>query len=218
MGKKPTTAKKPTKDKKAKAPSAKAKKKTSNPLAEGLTHPERENPAMPWATLEEVTSARRRVATHLAKIDTAALLQELTNLHATKALRTLKTSALLSSVQTKITEIELENGANRSRCVEIKMKVLTVIIECEAVLDAVRKLIQNMFAVEIKESGSTVAERKSAVDSAFMGEVEQLQQLEHVSKLADLVIGDIDQSGWSIRRIIDTLALSMERGSVKQHK
>lgn len=199
------------------AKAAKKGKVKVNPLAEGLTHPEREVTAMPWATLEEVISARRRVATHLAKIDTAALLQELTNLHATRSMRTLKSSNLLSSVQSKLIDTELENTANRSRCVEIKMKVLTVIIECESVLDAVRKLIHNMFAVEVKESGSTVAERKGAVDSAFIGEVEQLAQLEHVSKLADLVIGDIDQAGWALRRIIDTLALSAERGSVK-HK
>lgn len=208
-----------TKSRKSAAKKPKAKKaKHKNPAAEGLAKPIFEVSGPPWISDPQIIQARKRVATWLAKIDTSQMLDELLNMHGASALRSMKASDLLQSSQHKIVEAALHNSAARSRAVEIKMQAMRASMTCVNYLDTARNHIRESYADAVRESGSTVGDRKAFLDSGFIGELDSLAMLKQVIEIADTSIDDLDKAGWSLKAIIETLAQSaaMGAGSMKK--
>lgn len=198
-------------EKKAKKKKPVAKKKP-NPMAAGLDNPIREFTGPPWMGDPQIIQARKRIATWISKVDVPKLLDELTQIHSASSLRSLKASDLLSSSQVKLVEASLQNSASRSRCVEIKISAMRAAMTCKTYLDTARRHIQHSYDDAVKESGTTVGDRKAFVDSAFIGEIDSLEALDQILKTADNVIEDFDKSAWGIKSIIETLAQSIATG------
>ena len=127
--------------------------------------------------------------------------EEIENLHVSRGIRALNTTALLqSSVHVGI-ESNIENQAVRSRCVEIKMRALKQILTFEETAKYLKKYIGAKYARQLKKSYGTITERKATIDYA-LNEIDNLvERLKFVVKIADVVIEDTDAAGYSLHRI-----------------
>ncbi len=138
-------------------------------------------------------------------VNDEAWLAELESLHARRDIRALNSTALLQSSQKIAIDNNIDNQMVRSRCVEIKIKALKQLLVFKNTMDFFRKYIPAKFAASLKAMSGTVTERKATVDYILNNLDDLIERLEHVVHIADVIIEDCDQAGFTMKRIGDML-------------
>lgn len=147
-------------------------------------------------------------------LDLEALRQELSAMHASRPVRIMSTKMVLQSSATNITDSTLADMTSRSRAVAVKIDVLNELLVRKRIMSVLKKYIFTEYSKELKSNFSTVAAQKSFIDVMLDKQIQVSEDMEQLITIADLVIEDIDQSGWGLKRIQETLAtLSKERYS-----
>lgn len=141
-------------------------------------------------------------------LDTASMLDEIERMHMGRKLRVLTTQQVLARSQHELIDTNLQNQAYRSRCVEIKMRATRKINLLWERSEAARRYINIQWRSLLQQEFRTAGERKEAVEAVLSAVTNVTNQLEQVTTMADLVIDDLDTSGWAITRVINILNLS----------
>jgi hypothetical protein len=140
------------------------------------------------------------------KLPTRALIEELKTLHATRYVRILTRQEVMHHQQSKIIRAQLQNQAHRSRAVEIKMGCFDTHAELNKHVRALKKYLALRYANYFQ--GVAVRQRDLAIDYIMEPANKVLSDLDNVCKIADLLIGDIDEAKWAIQGVLKTLELS----------
>lgn len=141
-------------------------------------------------------------------LDTTALLDEIERIHMTRKLRNLTPEQILKRTQFELMDANLQNSANRSRIVEIKMQATRKINLLWERAEKARKFINLQYRDRLKDEHRTIGERTNAVDTVLAPVQDVTNQLEQVTAMADLVIDDLDQAGYTLKRLGDVVMLS----------
>lgn len=141
-------------------------------------------------------------------VDHEKAITEIQSLHSRRSMRTLTSKTLLSSFQNSAVDVSLENAAFRSRIVEIKMKFFRLGRSLERHLAKMRNYLASRYASQLKSEFSTVEARKKALDYLLEDFNSISTDFQLVVELADFVIEDIDKAAWSIKAIIEAMALA----------
>lgn len=163
-------------------------------------------------SVEAVIKRDDRVARVLARCanadkDVDAWMDELMTLHASRGIRSLNTTALLSSAQHVSITTNLDNQTVRSRAVEIKMRALRQELFVSEQIDILRKYVLAKYSELLKEAHKTLSDRRSAVDNCLRKAIRSAKRLNGATKVADLVIEDCDAAGFSLRRVNEVLTM-----------
>ena len=130
-----------------------------------------------------------------------AWAEELESLHARRDIRSLNSSSLLQSAQKVALDNNIDNQTVRSRCVEIKMRAMKQYVVFEKSKDLLRKYIPAKYGKMLKDTASTVHERREVVDYILNSVSDRMARMKHVVDLCDLIIDDCDQAGYTLMRI-----------------
>jgi len=141
-------------------------------------------------------------------VDHERAIKEIESLHLTRNMRTLTVKTLLSSFQHSAIDITLQNSAFRSRVVEIKMKFFKLNRALERHLAKMRNYLASRYASQLKTEFSTMESRKKALDYLLEDFNSISNNFTVVVELADFVIDDIDKAGWSVKAIIEAMAIA----------
>jgi hypothetical protein len=132
---------------------------------------------------------------------------EISSLHVRRDIRALNSKELLQSAQRRTIDSNLDNQAVRSRCVEIQMTALKQKITFEEIVVDLRKYLTAKYGGYLKKNYGSAPERRAVIENALAKAVRMLNRLDHVIKLAGLVIEDADAAGFTYKRIGDVLAI-----------
>jgi len=132
---------------------------------------------------------------------------EISSLHVRRDVRALNSKELLQSAQRRMIDSNVDNQAVRSRCVEIQMMALKQKIVFEEIVTDLRKYLTAKYGVYLKKNYGSAPERRAVIESVLSKAVRMTDRLDHVIKLAGLVIEDADASGFTLKRIGDILAI-----------
>lgn len=147
-------------------------------------------------------------------IDTKQFVTELSNLHSTREVRKLNRNNLIGGSQSQLLDANLQNAAFRSRCVEIKVQCFNTCSNLEEYLDSLKRYIFTKYVDYLKQDYTTQADRKEAVNQVLDNGLRRFKNLKKVITIADLVVEDIDKSGWTIKSILEVLELTTRRENV----
>ena len=169
----------------------------------------------PWAGGPEVVQAKKRIGAILEKLSITDLIEETMRLQSERSTRTLKASDVIASTQMKMTTAILENAAHRSRLVEIRMKAMRSHLQCEVVINALVRFLQNKFVLEVKEAASTKDERRALLTSGLVGENDLVDEVKQLLALTETAIDDLDKTAWSLKSIVELMTITHREPSTK---
>lgn len=132
---------------------------------------------------------------------------EISSLHVRRDIRALNSKELLQSAQRRTIDSNVDNQAVRSRCVEIQMMALKQKIIFEEVVSDLRKYLTAKYGGYLKKNYGSAPERRAVIESALSKAVRMIDRLNHIDKLAGLVIADADAAGFTLARIGKVLEL-----------
>lgn len=133
---------------------------------------------------------------------------EIRYLHSNRSSRTLNASKISPKVLTKA---NIEDLASRSRLTEIKLLSYRTEELLSIALSTVRKYVATEYREDVADlSGSTKADREATLDVIFEGPVAYLRDLKSLSNQIDMLVKDIDQGSFNLRRLQDLLAIQLD--------
>ena len=160
---------------------------------------------------EEVLKLNKAISNGEYSIDVAGLVNEIKILHSSRQMRNIKPKEVLRSAQKALITGVMEDSAFRSRLIEIQVLCLEKQMGLEYHIENLKEYVTVKYQKKLKSNYSTVGDR-NAVLSNITEKAEKLAaEISKVTELANLVIGDIDQSGWSVQRTTNVLQLSVAR-------
>ena len=137
------------------------------------------------------------------------LNEELRNMHSGRSSRTLYVKGNPSAHG--LMDAVLQDASYRSRCVEIINTISAQRRLLEFATTSIREYIVANFSTELRQLYKTNAERDLALSSLTRSGARLVDDMEVVIEMADRIIGDIDQSGWSIKNAKELLELINSR-------
>lgn len=140
-------------------------------------------------------------------IDTDKYIAEIEGLHATRMTRHLVPKKLLAASKVMITEVSLQSSAFRSRIVEIRMVCFKAKRLLDKHLKAATNYLTSKYAPLLRVEFSTISAKDKAVSYVLEDFYQLREDLQTVIEIADMVITDIDQSGWRVRDTIAALEI-----------
>ena len=144
-----------------------------------------------------------------AALNVERLEGEIRYLHSNRSARNL-TAAKISP--TILSTANIEDLSARSRLTEIKLLAYRTEELLSIALDKVRKYVRTQYRDEIADlSGSTKADRDATLDVIFEGPTAFLGELRSLSNQIDMIIKDIDQGSFNLRRLQDLLAIQLDK-------
>jgi hypothetical protein len=155
---------------------------------------------------EHYKSFMSKVKSGVFDVDFDLYIKEIENMHLTRSSRRMTIKRVLKNAQKQILTVSAQDSAYRSRCVEIKMSCLKRIFQLEEQSNALRRYLALTYIDNLNEF-STEKFRNMAIDDVMKIPNRRIKKLEEIKVLADLVIEDIDATGWTIKRIIESLSL-----------
>lgn len=154
-----------------------------------------------------VSRAKERIGALLMKQDTKRLLDEISTMHGSRMVRGLTTDGVVANQGKRLIDATLQNTAYRARLIEIKMSLLRTSSRVGELLDSVIGYARTEYHDRLAALGRTQADRNAALNQLFSSQYERLRRIEDVIQAADLVIEDLDQCGWALKRVIDVVTL-----------
>lgn len=152
---------------------------------------------------ERVRRSLRRLKS--TQLDLDALQTELMTMHSSRATRALRSSKLLSSSTRILVDATALDMGYRSRAVEIQVIVLSEMLARDEILSALRKYILSRFVEQLKTSFKTVTAQRAYIDVLLESQLAVSKTMSHVLQVAKLIVDDIDQAGWGLKLIKETL-------------
>jgi hypothetical protein len=144
-----------------------------------------------------------------AAINVERLETEIRYLHANRSARTLNAAKISPKILSIAT---IEDLSARSRLTEIKLLAYRTEELLSIALSKVRSYVKTQYRDDIAElSGSTKADREATLDVIFEAPVAFLGDLKSLSTQIDMIIKDIDQGSFNLRRLQDMLAIQLDR-------
>lgn len=140
-----------------------------------------------------------------SKLDLDALRKECMLMHSARAVRALRTDKLLTHSARILIEATTIDMTSRSRATEIKMNVLYEKLTRDEIISNLRKYILAVFSKRLKKNFKTITEQKGFVDVLLEPYAKVSLSMNNLLQIADLVINDIDQAGWGLKHIQETL-------------
>jgi hypothetical protein len=153
----------------------------------------------------------RVIESNKSAINTLAYIKELENMQASRKFRTFTATEIISNVQKRLIEASVENSAQRSRCVEIKLKCFKLYRVLKKYIETSKIYLLTKYQNDLKIAYSTIKSREDAVNSVLETYIKVIDKLETVIQLADMVIDDIDQSHWSLSLMQKTMEMTYRR-------
>lgn len=157
----------------------------------------------------------KRVNNLMKPLSVADLHSEVTNLHSSRLVRSILVNDVFADQRRKIIEASLQNQSYRSRLVEIKTQIMRVLIDVQEACTKCKKHIGYQYFEAIAAVVRTQADRNSLVDMFFSSVDRKSAELEGLMAIINVIVEDIDQAGWSIKRISDLVA---EKHEERFHK
>lgn len=138
------------------------------------------------------------------QFDAAALRKEIETLHSARVVRRLNPSN--PKFINKVIAANTEDIGVRSRLAEILLRCAGITGSIVKAIDAFKSHCELKYS---KTLGSfrTKSERESALDSCLSDIYEYLSDLELIENLANIVIKDVDQAGFGLKRNVDAIGL-----------
>ncbi|HWY36762.1 MAG TPA: hypothetical protein VNX68_19105 [Nitrosopumilaceae archaeon] len=145
-------------------------------------------------------------------INTREFIRELEHLHSIRLSRRLQVTDVINRFQGRYMRTVLQNQATRSRSVTIKMRCFRTQAKLKRHLDDLVKYLMATYGEQLRRTAGTKSERENVIRSVF-GKAENIQEeLTTAMAIADMLIDDLDQNGWTNQRIIDMVKILQERG------
>ncbi|QXV74200.1 hypothetical protein [Rhizobium phage RHEph12] len=149
--------------------------------------------------------AKKQFDLLLQDVDTKSLIHELFTLQTSRNVNTLNRKVLQDALR-KIVDASVDEILTRSRATTIKMQALQALIAIEEITSHLSKYLLAKYNKQMKMEGhTTITAQRAQVDVYMRRFLETKKQLEYVDKLANMVVEDIDQSSYSLRRITDAI-------------
>ncbi len=146
-------------------------------------------------------------------LDTKKMMFDIGNMHRTRLARNLKTKTVIQKFQVSFIDADLQNIAYRARIVEIKMNCFEVLSQLDQYISLLKKHLKATYAENMKVGYGTQADRDALIDSFLEPGLMSKKKLEATMSYADLVILDIDQAGFALKRIITVMQIAQEKRS-----
>ena len=156
-------------------------------------------------TDETVSRAKDQALRLMKRIPVDELLDELSNMQSSRYVRGLSANDVVADQGKRLNEASLQSIAYRARAVEIKMRVVRVIMQVKDGIDAAQNYVKYTHREAVAAAARTQADRNALVRSLFETQIRKIGRLESIITVADLVIDDLDQCSWGLRRITDVV-------------
>lgn len=153
----------------------------------------------------------RKVNSSLFHVDTDAMIHQIETLHANRIYRGMAPEKLMGRFQKKFIEASMQNSAYRSQIVSMKMKCFKVHASIEKNLSSLKKYLKYTYSEDLKKTYKTQADRDSAIDFVFLQVLQYKKDLEMVMGLCDIVVADIDATGWSMKDVKSVMEMAFEK-------
>lgn len=158
---------------------------------------------------EKYRTLKRLLKAGAFNIDVSARLEELKSLLATRKARSLTYKEVVSSTQKALVTAALDNMATRSRVVEVKVQCTEISSTLDDHLGRMVKHLKATYQSQLKASGfKTVQAQDDAVKHLLQDAYTLLRSVERIIKIADILINDIDQTGFSLTLVKNVLEVS----------
>jgi hypothetical protein len=138
-------------------------------------------------------------------LDSTALMDEVATLHTSRKTRILRRNHVLNRGRNKLLDALLQNQAYRSRIAEIRGKAYRVSMTIEEHMDAINEYLLATYPKTLKKHFSTVGARQAFINSLLEIGKRRLKELNTVDGYCEMIINDIDQTGWALKHVIDVL-------------
>lgn len=150
---------------------------------------------------DKYKSFRRIVRNIGEQVNTEKMREEILRLHAGRKVRTLY---LKRPGVDAVVDAALQDSSYRSRIAEIRIETDYHRGLLEEAVDKMRKHVVHEFSAQV--SGlKTKGERMSFADQFLQKGVTLLYKFERLTAMADTVIKDIDQSGYTLKHVVDSM-------------
>lgn len=151
---------------------------------------------------------RRVIRTIADDVDMDKLLDEAQGLF-----RTRKSRALYGKRPgaTDLYEVQQQEMMVRTRLAEMSAQIHLKIGMVERANKTIKNHLIAEYGVALKEYSATAADRTAIIQSKLRGGISLLDRLETGVKVLDMLIKDLDQSGYGLRNSIDILKLLLGR-------
>ncbi len=147
--------------------------------------------------------------TAMAALNVERLEAEIRYLHSNRSARNLNAAKISPKI---LSTANIEDLAARSRLTEIKLLAYRTEELLSISLSKVRNYVKTQYRDDIADiSGSTKADREATLDVVFEGPVAFLGDLKSLSSQIDMIVKDIDQGSFNLRRLQDLLAIQLDR-------
>lgn len=146
------------------------------------------------------------------KIDIEDTDAEVNRLHSGRISRTLYGTTPGGD---QIMKAALQDSSHRSRLAEIKVRIIKQADLLDITLDATRIYLSRQFADEMPDI-RTKAERISYFDHYLNAGVVLLAKLKSLMDRIDVILKDVDQTGFSLKHCVDILELVYHHSGSKQ--
>ena len=156
----------------------------------------------------EYVKFKRILKTTQQRLDYEIILSEAQSLHQSRVVRGLYGKKAYSPKN--ILDAAAQEMANRSRLVELRVRIASELSILEQALMIAKKYVATEYADELNEF-RTSDQRKGFVDRVFRVAVEYLAEGQQIIDTLDLLVTDIDKASYHISTMRDVLSLLAER-------
>lgn len=151
-----------------------------------------------------------RINKGVYSVDSSARIKEVTSMHASRTVQIMSKKDFIGSHKA-IVESMVENQQNRARLVAIKIECIKKLGVLTDKVDTFVRYTKAEFASQLNLEFSTQQAKNDAVTDLFSDAFSIQSKLKSVVEIIDLVIQDIDQSGWQIKGMIEMLKITVPK-------
>lgn len=153
----------------------------------------------------EIKALDAVVATAIKSFSPEKVLREAEHLHLERKSRKLYKVVM---APTPLYTADMQDLSTRARLVELKTGIMRMIGVINAAVKSVKTHVSTKYQTELREYGSTIAERNRIIDRVVSDAVQSSSDMASVVDILDVYIKDLDQAGYALRRAIDALKLA----------
>lgn len=150
----------------------------------------------------------KRILTNSMKVDLDSVYAEVMGMHSARTMRGLKGG---DAGARKISKAAAMDQSYRSRCIELNAQVYRELSSLEIAYDAIKGHVVSNYGKHL--TGRSQADRNLAFESlpTIRKAKSRMQELRSTQKIIDMIVGDLDQAGFTTKHLLDALTVSTKR-------
>jgi hypothetical protein len=150
----------------------------------------------------------KRILANSMQVDLEAVYTEVMGMHSARTMRGLKGG---DAGARKISKAAAMDQSYRSRCVELNAQVYRELSGLEIAYDAIKGHVVSNYHKYL--TGRSQADRNLAFESlpTIRKAKSRMQELRHTQKIVDMIISDLDQAGFTVKHLLDSLTVATKR-------